>query len=151
MKRRRNHTLAHHIHPLVSNHREWYANVMDAQMINQPPANPRARKYRQRIDHRADIRVPIKTFLPERPLPNAETQRNTLLLNQRKYEVKRPLVRITFESYARVKAGPVTWHRLPGQHVILSCPTAPQGLAAIKAIQDVCAALNGQWLVEDAE
>jgi len=44
---------------------------------------------------------------------------------------------------------PMNYERLPGEHMIISCPSPDQARAAIRLIQRVCESLDGKFLAED--
>ena len=96
-----------------------------------------------------DINAPISI---DACTPNAHTamrERNDFLLSERSMHGRRTKVRIAFEVYCRGGMRPMNYERLPGEHMIISCPSPDQARAAIRLIQRVCESLDGKFLAED--
>lgn len=98
-----------------------------------------------------DMAAPIIVEANNSCMPTAMRERNRFLLSERALKHRRIKVRISFEAYCRSAGRAMDYARLPGQHVYLSCPTPEQAKAAIKLIQQVCASLEGKFLVEEPE
>src|SRR5271165_2845413 len=104
---------------------------------------------RQRVQIHEDTSKPLNIVSPNVHMHAAIEDRVELLLAERASKGRRTLIRVGFEVYGRATARPMSFHRLPSTHVLISCPGPSQAKAVIKLLQQVCEGLDGKFLAED--
>ena len=96
-----------------------------------------------------DIHAPINVDANTHGVRMAIKERIAFLLSERSLHSRRTKIRLNFEVYARNGSRDMNYIRIPGEHVLISCPTPAQARAVIKLLQKVCSSLDGKWLVEE--
>lgn len=73
---------------------------------------------------------------------------NRFTLSERELAGRRTKLRIAVDVWARNRKGGLSFQRLRGKAVLLSCPSAEQAELAIDLIRQVCASLDGKHLTK---